>query len=69
DLGFYQDITNKAVFRIQRSSEKSANKESKFHLVSFPQKAFSGKNQDGLNFKDSGSSIWDAVPDAMLFHA
>ncbi|XP_055887106.1 uncharacterized protein LOC106053118 isoform X2 [Biomphalaria glabrata] len=32
DLGFYQDITNKAVFRIQRSSEKSANKESKFNM-------------------------------------
>ncbi|KAI8737945.1 ADAM family mig-17 [Biomphalaria glabrata] len=52
DLGFYQDITNKAVFRIQRSSEKSANKKSKLNLVSFPQIAFSGKNQDGLNFKD-----------------
>ncbi|KAI8761485.1 ADAM family mig-17 [Biomphalaria glabrata] len=32
DLGFYQDITNKAVFRIQRSSEKSAYKKSKFNL-------------------------------------
>uniref|UniRef100_A0A2C9KNX7 Uncharacterized protein n=1 Tax=Biomphalaria glabrata TaxID=6526 RepID=A0A2C9KNX7_BIOGL len=32
DLGFYQDITNKAVFRIQRSSEKSTYKKSKFNL-------------------------------------
>ncbi|KAK6987385.1 hypothetical protein BgiMline_017079, partial [Biomphalaria glabrata] len=69
DLGFYQDITNKAVFRIQRSTEKSANKKSKFNLVSFTQMAFSGKIQNGLNFMDSGSSSWDVAPDEMQFSA
>ncbi|XP_055864673.1 uncharacterized protein LOC106063331 isoform X2 [Biomphalaria glabrata] len=32
DLGFYQDIDNKAVFRIEKSPEKTANKKSKYHL-------------------------------------
>ncbi|KAI8731190.1 hypothetical protein BgiMline_014806, partial [Biomphalaria glabrata] len=69
DLGFYQDITNKAVFRIQRSSEKSAYKKSKLNLVSFPQLMFSRRNQNGLNFMDSGFSGWDDAPVAMQFPA
>ncbi|KAK6960672.1 ADAM family mig-17, partial [Biomphalaria glabrata] len=69
DLGFYQDITNKAAFRIQRSSEKSAYKKSKLNLVSFPQLIFSGRNQNGLNFMDSGFSGWDDAPVAMQFPA
>ncbi|KAI8747901.1 ADAM family mig-17 [Biomphalaria glabrata] len=32
DLGFYQDIDNKAVFRIEKSPEKTANKKAKYHL-------------------------------------